>query len=164
MLDDGQSWKWVSQGVSTARSTDTYCVMTSNRFDDVFKLAVHPLPSFAPIELDQFVRFHRRSFQHQPVPCVVRSCGHRQSKSIADFDGSCGKETTSRFLSDDCGEPVLSCKRDNHFRGARGVAVHQENDAPVKWFLSQPLGLKHNGLLPHHCRPKLQDKPPQGLG
>ena len=51
-------------GISTERSTDTYWVMTSNRFDYVFKLAVHLLPPFAPIELDQFVRFHRRSFQH----------------------------------------------------------------------------------------------------
>jgi hypothetical protein len=41
-----------------------FCVAISNRFDNVFKLAIQPRPSFAPIKLDQFVRFHRRSFQH----------------------------------------------------------------------------------------------------
>jgi hypothetical protein len=100
-------------------------------------------------------RIPSENFSNNPLERIVAFLDN-------GLDGSCGEETTGRFLSDDCGELVLLRKRHNHLRGARCVAVHEEIDPPVKWSLAQPLGLKHNGFR-HHCRSKLQGKPPEGF-
>ena len=82
---------------------------------------------------------------------------------MAHFYRSGGKELASGLLADDPGQIVLSRKRDDHFRGTRCMAVHEENHLAVELLAAQPFCLKYDGRLGQHCRRKLQCEQPERL-
>src|ERR1039458_10231846 len=82
---------------------------------------------------------------------------------MAHLYGSGGKKLASSLLADDLGQIVLARKRNNHFGGARGMAVHEENHLSVELFAAQPLRLKYDGCLGQHRRRKLQCEKPERL-
>ena len=102
------------------------------------------------------------SFKNPAFPCVVGSGRQRQPESVAHFYRSGGEEPAGSLLSDDRGEIVLSCKRNDHFRSTRGMAVHEQGDLPVEWLRAQAFRLKHDGLFRHHGGGKLQSERPEG--
>src|SRR5260370_314835 len=49
------------------------------------------------------------------------------------------KKPALRFCPDNGGKLVLRCERGNHFAGARGMLIHQQNNLAMKALFSKPL-------------------------
>ena len=138
------------------RSTGLSCSDIAQGFGGALKLMVLADVSLMPIESNQFVRLDRGSFKHRASPCVIGSSWECQSKSVANLDGGCGEQPAGGSFPNDGGKVVLSRKRDDHFGRARRVAVYQQSDISMEWFIAQSFGLKHDGFLCHHGGRKLQ--------
>src|ERR1700691_4947323 len=122
-------------------------MLVANEFNGPLQLPINASPSSMPIKLNRLVRDDGGSFKDPAFPCVVGSGGQRQPESVAHFYRSGGEKPDSSPLSDDRGKIVFSCKRDDHFRRTRGMAVHEQGDLPVKWLRAQAFRLKHHGLF-----------------
>ena len=113
-------------------STGLLCSATKNGCNCAFKLTVDAGSPSSPVKFNLFVRFDGSSFENRPLPCVISSSRQHQSKTVAHFDGGSREESAGSFFADNLSQVVFLRKRDDHFRGAGGMPIHQKNNRSVE--------------------------------